>query len=133
MFTEEFLAKAIEIACCTLSTATIHMKYICIIFFSQLYHENKSLDEAIKVLQTALSKHPDHANNQGKLFVFLFVTVTDLRTYYQYPSLQFTMHGKYSQFFFSFVCFSVMVVYKMYNSIQCWVPNTDHELHVLRF
>ena len=70
MFTEEFLAKAIEIACCTLSKATIHMKYICIIFFSQLYHENKSLDEAIKVLQTALSKHPDHANNQGKLFVF---------------------------------------------------------------
>lgn len=21
----------------------------------------------------------------------------------------------------------------MYNSKQCWVPNTDHELHVLRF
>ena len=127
------LKKPIEVACCTLSKATIHMKYICIIFFSQLYHENKSLDEAIKVLQTALSKHPDHANNQGKLFVFLFITVTNLRTYYWYPSLQFTMHCKYSQLFFHLFVFLFMVVYKMYNSIQCWVPNTDHELHVLRF
>ena len=99
------LKKPIEIACCTLSIDTIHMKYICIIFFSQLYHENKSLDEAIKVLQTALSKHPDHANNQGKLFVFLFITVTDLRTYYRYPSLQFTMHCKYSQLFFHLFIF----------------------------
>ena len=34
----------------------------------QLHHENKNLEEAIKVLQAAFSQYPEHFNNQGGYF-----------------------------------------------------------------
>lgn len=56
---------------------------------AKLYHENKSLDEAIKVLQTALSKHPDHANNQAiNMLADLHMTSKDYK-------LAFEMISKY--------------------------------------
>lgn len=56
---------------------------------AKLYHENKSLDEAIRVLQAALSKHTDHANNQAiNMLADLHMTSKDYK-------LAFEMISKY--------------------------------------